>query len=562
MSALENDKRAAFARSKRSFSPVPSRVGRISSLLGFLRGGFASRSTVLPSSSDRQLVKALTNNPLGGHQPTLSEISRLLSGLDANPATTRADKLCGTICKLNELAQAALTESWANVLDAGALESAASSQQALVAYYRTIHAACLNCQHLADREMPDGLPRQFHAILGTLAINALAMEKKLLRFCYFPADRSWWTSVHFQLNRARRLACDAHDLSISHTEATSSPMKEYKFALFFELAPLDSLTFRQMEALDRTLREFEKYLPFLFLSAGSESYCVDTASAEGPTKLLPDSQYALTVGYVGFDLLRPPLQRLIQRMKRGFPYPDFLASSQCTRSESLSMLEALVRAWSGEPQRQQTRHLLPASINIGLGLAVLHQTLSDEVSAAPTISEGDNKVRGERLHLLNVSEQGIGVELPHCPGKFTVGALVSFRFEALQAWRVGIIRRLSRHDSGLSSCGIEQFAGQFVPARMAVIRSESGSGRGNEEILDAVLQAGMRGQEHCVLLPRGAYKEGRRYRLCARANASVKDMVIKLTRLVDGGTDFERAAFVVLAMETPGALDTASSCPD
>lgn len=543
-------------------NPAPAggqRRGRtLSAMLGLLRFGFVRQEAIHPLANGRKLTRALNNMPRQNWHATLSEISRLLSTIGGHLAAARVDKLCNAIRKLNEFAQAPLAEAWASVLESNAAESAARPWQALVSFYQAVHSACCHCQILADRE-PSGVSlQQCHAMLSALAMHALGMEKKLLRFHYHRPEEQWWAAAHWQLNQARGHGCDSSDVSIGNPETASNTLGEYKHALFFDLAPLDNLTPRQMEALDLMLRKFEKYLPFHFQSAGIEPYCVDTVSAQGPAKRRADGRYSATCGHLGFDLIRPLLQRQILRMKRSFLLPDFLRPSRCSRDEVLSMLQTLAKSWSGEPhQRRHRRRQRPALLSIGLGLEVLHQALSDETVSSPTAMAAhkqspvtDGQARFGLLRLLNVSEQGIGILLPHLPGKFAIGSLACFQFEDGQAWRVGIVRRLSHHGDGVSTCGIEQLDGKFVSAWAMTPEDEAGSKPDASEprdMFDVVVQPGASGQEHQILLPRGFYREGRRYLLCLDAN--IKHVDIILTRFVDHGPDFERAGFIAVAAE-------------
>lgn len=501
--------------------------------------------------------------------------------------------------RLDEFVQAPLRTTWAIwFAPQGKHGLTDKVWQTLVAHHSALAAAyarCLADPLLAGAEDATLLPR-----LAARRMRALVQGKKLQRLRYRAPTADWWAEAGQLLAWARAQGATQKAVTLYPGEAPSSVWQEYLVGVYLELAPIDGMPQRQIEATDAVLRKFANSLQIRAQSAGNEQYCLDPASAHGVFRRDPAQTYPASVGYVGFDSLRAQIVRLVALAgsNDGGRLPEWLAYTYLPPAQFKELLHALAMAWSAQPPQRRTernsskgearavfgfglvRRMAACSalarsgrsINYDTYLNQLkqlrftavegievqvdddseHEVPSDPFEVLAKIENGGKSQSMETWHVRDVSKGGVGMQMPHLIGRHAIGKLVGFRMLNEIDWQAGIIRRLRRDASGCSVAGIEWLPGPPQCAHLKAVQVfEDGAWSRLREVtghgfVDAILLAGAAPE---VLLPAGTFLQNAAFRLVVGGQSRH----IRLLKLVAEGDDYERAAFEEIAAQTGAA---------
>lgn len=501
------------------------------------------------------------------------------------------------VSRLDEFSQAPLRTTWAAWFDpAGKSLFSDRVWQTLVSHYSTLAAAYARC--LADPGLaasPDGatLPR-----LAARRMRALVQGKKLQRLRYRAPESEWWDEAAQLLAWARERAATQSAVVLYPGEEASSVWQEYLVGIYLEVAPVDGLLQRQLEATDALLRKLVSSLIVRAQPVGTEQYCLDPSVAHGIFRRDPERSYPSSVGYIGFDGLRAQIVRLIAQMgggEREGP-PQWLTHVSLPTPEVRELLQSLAMAWSVHPpQRRSERNNSEGEARAVFGFGLVRRMAACSALARSgrridydtylnrikqlrfnsvegvDVTEGDperevpvdpfkvldklesngNSQSMETWYIRDVSDGGVGVQMPHIVGRHRIGKLVGFRVVSQVDWHAGIIRRLRRDAAGRSMAGIEWLPG---PPQCAQIRALRATAHGEwselrelagHGFLDAILLAGT---EPELLLPEGTFVQDALFRLVVEG----KSRDIRLLKLVAEGDDYQRVSFAEVAAPTAG----------
>lgn len=492
------------------------------------------------------------------------------------------------VCRLDEFVQGALRATWSAWFEpTSKLNFSEKVWQTLVSHHAALAAAYARC--LADPQLAadaDGalLPR-----LAARRMRVLVLSKKLQRLRYRAPDPAWWDEVGRLLAWARERAATQTPVALYAGEEPSSVWQEYLVGLYLELAPVDGMLQRQIEATDALLRKFAGSLVVRAQSAGSEQYCLDPTAAQGIFRRDPERSYPASVGYIGFDSLRAQIVRLVAQMRGDDDeiLPQWLAHACLPPSQVKELLQSLAMAWSVHPpQRRSERNSSEGEARAVFGFGLVRRMAAcsalarsgrrisydtylnqlkqlrfsavegwdvmeldpdqvvpvDPFEVLEKLEVGGRSQAMETWYVRDVSAGGVGVQLPHILGRHRIGKLVGFRVLSQVDWHAGIIRRLRRDGSGRSLAGIEWLPGPPQCAQARALRAvEHGHWSTLRELtghgfIDAVLLAG---PDPELLLPSGTFSQDAAFRLVVEGNSRN----VRLTRLVGEGDDYERVAF-------------------
>lgn len=496
------------------------------------------------------------------------------------------------VSRLDEFVQAPLRATWAAWFDpAGKLCFSEKVWQTLVAHHSALAAAYARC--LADPGLAADGDRTMLPRLAARRMRALVQGKKLQRLRYRAPDSVWWDEAARLLAWARERAATQTAVVLYPGEEASSVWQEYLVGIYLEVAPVDGMLQRQVEATDALLRKFASSLMVRAQAAGTEQYCLDPASPQGIFRRDPERSYPPSVGYVGCDSLRAQIVRLIAQMSgdEAQALPAWLSHVGLASSDVRDLLQSLAMAWSAHPpQRRAERSSSEGEARAVFGFGLVRRMAAcsalarsgrridydtylnqlkqlrfsavegwdvteidpdrevpvDPFDVLEKLEIGGKSQAMETWFVRDVSEGGIGVQMPHIVGRHRIGKLVGFRVVTQVDWHAGVIRRLRRDASGRSMAGIEWLPGPPQCAQIRALRAAAhGEWSGLRELtghgfLDAILLAG---PECELLVPADTFVQDAPFRLVVEG----KSRDIRLHRLVAEGDDYQRVSFVEVA---------------
>lgn len=549
-----------------------------------------------PLASEKRIAATLAEIRAEEGEGAVLDVDHWLSSADDLAAILDGPAFRRAVVRLDEFVQAPLLATWSAWFNAKhRLHLSDKGWQTLVDHYAAAaqaYALCLADPQLAELEDKTLLPR-----FAARAMRAMVQGKKMQRLRYRTPEPAWWLKAGQLLTWARERGASQAQVQVYPGEEPSSVWREYLAGVYLELAPLDSMMQRQIEVADALLRRHSGSLVVRAQPLGSELYCLDPTSPQGPFRRDAAQVYPPSVGYIGFDSLRAQIVRVVAHLRstRGGSVPDWLAYLNLPSVQLQDALHLLAMAWSEHaPQRRQqrssTRGEARAVFGFGLvrrmaacsslarsGRRIDYDTYLDlmrrnrfgtaegvanleEVEPEPEIPVDPIELL-ERLEpsgkgglietwqLRDISDGGLGVQLPQLQAKHAIGRVVGYRLVGEVDWRAGIIRRLRRDTSARLLAGVERLPGLPVCAQVkplqkidhgpwAELRELAGHG-----FTDAILFSGAQ-QE--LLLPKGTFVAEACYRLVVEGQSRN----VRLVTLVGQGDDYDRVAFQEIA--TPG----------
>ena len=513
----------------------------------------------------------------------LADPARLFEGMPA----ARALK---TIQRLDEAAQFSVGAVWKTFLAENKLDHLGEQKlKALDLFYKAAvaanrHAAQAVIQDPAIAGAPAGAANLISVLLAR-ALRAHAAMARILHIRYRSPDAEWWKRA------GELLALSTKGGALNLVQPTypnevppSSPWLEHLLGLFFEIAPLGNCNPRQMDLLARVLRKLEPH--FMVRDSFAQSAPFHTRlDAVGPPKkltggLAPDPNNV----YFGPGMAFGHLVRLRSQLNPDFRLPDWIADSQCTLDAATAVLDALVMHWSERPpQRLSSRQSRMASIRATHGLAQIRRMIAFSEFArsgrkvgyrshfemlkferrgfadVTTVANEDDETRWnkatplETLEILETagdrqmmddwtmqdqSETGIGAISPFLKPWMVIGAYVGYRIEDEVDWRVGILRRIHRKDSGHPSLGLEIFPETPVCAQVKELKVVPGSSPLADLHKDSVMQGFedaivLSQSKGLLLMPKGLFAQDRYLALSVSGHREA----IRMAALVHSNAD-------------------------
>lgn len=337
---------------------------------------------------------------------------------------------------------------------------------------------------------------QHDDLLPLTTLRAIRTFGQLLKWRairYLPAGNKLWLRLHNLYRIAegggfQRQPQQAYAEDVSECSCETA----YLHILMLNLADSGTLYPRQLDLLDNWLHQWHALLQLdTRLDTRVHNFVIDLAADHGPRRVRnPDTDKPMRFWATADLLLR--LNELHNALREGRAPAQLGLTDTARTAESLELLDHLQRQWSSLAAREQRRaprepikrlvdvtHGLSAIINqikaadapvaVSPYGAGLNYNEAEDVQVYGFITDRtrerishmqapamQNSPDVERWVMHDESDCGFGAIVESRDKDWLrVGALIGIKSHDAAEWQLGIVRRLSRHDNGTSSVGIE-----------------------------------------------------------------------------------------------------------
>lgn len=423
-------------------------------------------------------------------------------------------------------------------------------------------------------------------LLAARALRALAAQKKWLHIRYRPVEERIWADIaKLSLLAEAKLFLKSLFPLYPGGAAPGSVQQELLKALVFEMSSPNSLSPTHMDLTDRLVQLYVNSFTFDERPSPASTFYIDMSKAAAPTRAHKGMQLHPMLRFFGSNVAAEKLAVPIQALKEGVMPPELGFGDECLKEDLLDVLEHLRLYWASTPPlRKHMRTRTTSRFNVVYRFPEIRRKIAEgERGVVASVLENKDLLHQERVDLQlygfvtektkqmmaktasrntaaekdqteswvmdNISAGGFGAVVPQISGDWLkVGILLGLKAEQESKWAVGVVRRLGRDASMRISVGIQTLAREPVSVRLRPL--EPGEVSMWEKMADApsykyiaaiLLPPGaVTAGDATLLIEKGSFVAGRNYLLLFRD----EKRVIKTSRLLEEGEDFERVEFV------------------
>ncbi|MCC6534095.1 MAG: hypothetical protein IT531_16220 [Burkholderiales bacterium] len=463
---------------------------------------------------------------------------------------------------------------------------------ALYEYHRARHAGYSTALALLAAKAPAGEHARDAAVMACRAMNALGRQVLLLRMRYQEPALDLTASM---ASLAAVSQTDARAVALvplypDGANATSVE-REYLAALLLQVAPAANWLPAQQHALYLWLRRHAHHFQMMDrYDALARPFVLERGQHAKPERWLEGRALRPGMRFFGPGLSHAELRAEREQASGSRAVPDWIEPSQVSPALYRELLDALAAQWSSAPpSRRHRRDPGKGDILVAHDLAHIRRLVAfsemartgrsldyDRFSAYALNSMLKARDAGElrsptslaevapaeALHnlvtyeraleqatetwkLLDMSDEGLGIEAAGAGAWLSIGMLIAYRQPESVAWALAMVRRLSRGRGETLRLGLHKLKGRAYAARLTVDTAKAGRGSSEAPLqYDAIRLASA---VPCLIVPPGIFSPSWRYSV----SAGKRWDCIQVQRCVDCGLDFERIEYALI--ETPRA---------
>ena len=316
---------------------------------------------------------------------------------------------------------------------------------------------------IAAGPTPEALRLQLPGLCARL-IAALRAQLKWEQFHYGPTPPTLWARLGAAMLRAEECGVATRLSNLGGLTGSTSPLAEYRKAMVFHAASMDSLLPLEIELAERFIAHY--LLAFDFPQQGEHDcvYWADLALAQPPLRLarMP-AEATPTLRFFRPGRAHREMAELLQLLERGGDVPaDIMLGGQYPAKTLIPVLRHLCAYLAPiPPQRRHDRHRVKHRLSVMSGLVNAYVVFSGEFGGRPAGLQIESWV------VENVSRGGFGAYVNSIPGEWLkVGALLALQPEGGENWVLGCVRRYHRESEDEARVGIETLARAVVAAEL------------------------------------------------------------------------------------------------
>jgi hypothetical protein len=316
---------------------------------------------------------------------------------------------------------------------------------------------------IAAGPTPEALRLHLPGLCARL-IAALRAQLKWEQFHYGPTPPTLWARLGAAMQRAEECGVATRLSNLGGLIGSTSPLAEYRKAMVFHAASMDSLLPLEIELAERFIAHY--LMAFDFPQHGEHDcvYWVDLALAQPPLRLarMP-AEATPTLRFFRPGRAHREMAELLQLLERGSDVPaDIMLGGQYPAKTLIPVLRHLCAYLAPiPPQRRHDRHRVKHRLSVMSGLVNAYVVFSGEFGGRPAGLQIESWV------VENVSRGGFGAYVNSIPGEWLkVGALLALQPEGGENWVLGCVRRYHRESEDEARVGIETLARSVVAVEL------------------------------------------------------------------------------------------------
>jgi hypothetical protein len=422
-----------------------------------------------------------------------------------------------------------------------------------------------------------------------IAARALRGFNDIFKWRYFRYERieeKLWLRVH-NLYRIAEFESFQHKpvKLYEHDAKQTSAMEEYVRALLMSPLASGNLTPRQLEMVDKWLINWSE-LTTLESTYMRERhfFMVDTAQGQGLRRIRSNTPTEKTFRFISTDRLLAHLDSTVQALRSGaipaslglgeeFRLPDGYDLISYVSNEWASTNERERRTSAREPTEGRCEvvhdlanicHRLRVDLEVATGVHASQTLTPEEILdiklygfvtertkahiSQRTLSTSNQST--ERWPLQDRSETGIGISLKNDQSEWVrVGKLLAIRLDPTAPWRVGMVRRITRHMQDWRKIGVSvlhdlpELASLETPLDQATFAySVDGAAYDSDEPIQVLVFPHMKNGP-ALILEASKYAHGRQYQL----NYQGATARIQLESVLDKGDGWLMTSYIPLS---------------
>jgi hypothetical protein len=416
---------------------------------------------------------------------------------------------------------------------------------AIYGFWQQLGRAYLGCVDQFETAGLVGLTiiRRSLPLMVARALRALTLQLKWSLLRYGPVERRIWTDITrlYQAAEKRGFLDSAIEV-YPGSNGKGTVKAEFLKALMLWASSTDGLAPMRQEIAERLVAHFSGEFRFASRPDGC-THCFDPASPRAPARLFKGAESASGLVFFGAGPAFGALEALAARIREGGAIPaDIELGGSYQKDVVLGVVRHLATYWSADPPaRSSERRPTAGRITVIPGFREVLQVLDPSAGDELDFSQ---EQPAESWIVENVSDGGYGTIIPAVKSDWIqVGTLIGMRREHDSVWTIGLIRRIARDDRNQRRVGIQTLSRTAIPVRLVRAGSTDTSFNVSREPQPAILLATApdRNGEITVIMREGIFSARDRMEMTIGG----KSYLLQPARLIEGGEDFDWAAFRV-----------------
>jgi hypothetical protein len=388
--------------------------------------------------------------------------------------------------------------------------------------------------------------------------------------CYLDVDPGGWSTLHglYALAEERRIAPDPVDHPVRKADDKTSCMDIYAQALLLNAASPNERTSRQLTIATRWLDRWgHKVVVSASRVAPADGnpqhrpHCVDLTGSQGPFRGEQGGEKP-SVRYLQVDDLSTSMRKRIAMVRKGESPAALGLGDDLAPQFAEQMLTLFHRHWCEDmTPRSQPRRGASAKADLASGMASLHYHITGQPFRQPSNAKELSKTQREEIatfgriatrveddfhrahrtaletwQIVDESLSGLRLDRLSGDGRFVHAQLVASRPADSKVFMLGAVRWLGVDANYVAKIGVKLMPG--LPHGIAI--RATGINAMNDKYIPALSLSAVPALKspESLILPVGWFKPQRVIEVY-----SEQSRLLRLTGVLDRGTDFERVAF-------------------
>jgi hypothetical protein len=376
------------------------------------------------------------------------------------------------------------------------------------------------------------------------ALRALTLQLKWGLLRYGPVEQRIWTDIARLYHTAEtRGFADSSITIYPGSHGVDTVRGEFLKAMMLSASSTDGLSPMRQEIAERAVAHFSGSFQVSSRPDGC-THCFNPASPTAPVRLFKGAESTSGLRFFGAGKALGALEDLVAKIHQLGEVPaDVNLGGNYHKDIVIGALQHLVLYWGANPPaRSSERRLVTGRITVVPGLNEVLQALDPSTSDELDFSQDKP---AESWLVANVSDGGYGAVIPAVKSDWIrVGTLIGMQSEHNNRWTIGLIRRIAHDEQNQRHVGIQTLSRTAIPVRVARAGMTNSSFNVSREPQPAILLATAPDSkgEVGVILREGIFSA----RDSMEMTMGGKSYLLRPVRLLEGGEDFDWAAFRVM----------------